>query len=151
LPQRVKRLGCVDIDEAGVVVHLDPGDEFGIRFLSKGADRCEFIDVARLEPRLRDIAMATRFSRRPCRQPFMPAGVITGTGLASSRPLSVREFRRTEDDAIRDAARMPYLARLLPLHQDKPRDTPEALGFLRIAAAGCGFVEMPQPQSRVQQ
>jgi hypothetical protein len=65
--------------------------------------------------------------------------------------LSARESRRAEDDAIRDAVRMPYLVRLLPLHQDKPRDTPEALGFLRIAATGCRFVEMPQPQSRVQQ
>jgi hypothetical protein len=63
--------------------------------------------------------------------------------------LSAGELRRAEDDAIRDAVRMPYLVRLLPLHQHKPRHTPETLGLLGIAAAGCGFVEVPQPQSRV--
>src|SRR6266404_3207555 len=31
--------------------------------------------------------------------------------------LSAEELRRAEDEAIRDAVRLPYLVRLLPLHQ----------------------------------
>jgi len=65
--------------------------------------------------------------------------------------VSADELRRVEDRAIQDAVRMPFFRSPFPLHQNKPRNAPEALGFLGIVAAGCGFVEMPQPQSRVQQ